>query len=218
MSQIAEIGSADDAALWAYANMRAKNELCAADALQVEEAFESRLAALRNSTDGIALAGHGADHDVRFATRTAAEPASGAGNGVPRIESRKPTASVAKTTRRLTMHAKLMGAIDKAVLSFPEPRRIRDHEHVRFVAKQPCLVCGRIPCDPHHLRFTQTRALGRKVSDEFTVPLCRGHHREIHRCGDETQWWRKLGIDATTAARALWLETHPLSSPVKAVD
>ena len=53
---------------------------------------------------------------------------------------------------------------------------------------------------------------GRKVSDEFTVPLCRGHHREVHGCGDEVAWWRKSGIDPTVAARALWLETHPLSS------
>src|SRR5262249_53944800 len=75
--------------------------------------------------------------------------------------------------------------IDKRVLPFPEPRRIRDREHVRHVIKQPCLVCGRRPPDPHHLRFAQSRALGRKVSDEFTVPLCRAHHREVHRYGDE---------------------------------
>ena len=101
--------------------------------------------------------------------------------------------------------------IDKSALALPEPRRVRDREHLRYVTKQPCLVCGRQPCDPHHLRFTQSRALGRKVSDEFTVPLCRGHHREVHRCGDEAAWWRRVGVDPTVAARALWLETHPLS-------
>ena len=100
--------------------------------------------------------------------------------------------------------------IDKSVLALPEPRRIRDREHVRYVAKQPCLICGRQPSDAHHLRFAQSRALGRKVSDEFTVPLCRGHHREVHRCGDEAAWWRKAGIDPMLRARALWLETHPL--------
>jgi hypothetical protein len=100
--------------------------------------------------------------------------------------------------------------INKSALALPEPRRLRDRDHVRYVAKQPCLVCGRKPSDPHHLRFAQRRALGRKVSDEFTVPLCRGHHRELHRCGDEAAWWRKAGIDPTIAARALWLETHPL--------
>jgi hypothetical protein len=100
--------------------------------------------------------------------------------------------------------------VDKSQLVHPEPRRVRDKDHVRFVAKQPCLVCGRKPADPHHLRFAQHRALGRKVSDEFTVPLCRGHHRELHRCGNEAGWWRRARIEPTAAARVLWLKTHPL--------
>ena len=100
--------------------------------------------------------------------------------------------------------------IDKSVLALSAPRRIRDREHVRSVAKQPCLVCGRRPADAHHLRFAQSPALGRKVSDEFTVPLCRGHHREVHHCGDEAAWWDKVGLDPTVTARALWLKSHPL--------
>jgi hypothetical protein len=100
--------------------------------------------------------------------------------------------------------------INKSVLSLPAPRRVRDRDHVRLVAKQPCLICGRRPADAHHLRFAQSRALGRKVSDEFTVPLCRGHHREVHRCGDEAAWWKKAGIDPTVPARVLWLQSHPL--------
>src|SRR5262249_8432205 len=102
--------------------------------------------------------------------------------------------------------------IDKSLLAFPEPRRIRDREHIRHVIKQACLICGRRPSDPHHLRFAQPPALGRKASDEFTVPLCRAHHREIHRSGNEGSWWRNTGIDPRAAARALWLETHPLPS------
>ena len=105
-------------------------------------------------------------------------------------------------------------AIDKNVLALPAPRRIRDREHVKSVAKLPCLVCGRRPADAHHLRFAQSPALGRKVSDEFTVPLCRGHHREVHRCGDEAAWWNKTGIDPSAAARVLWLKTHPLPSAI----
>jgi hypothetical protein len=100
--------------------------------------------------------------------------------------------------------------IDKSVLGFPEPRRIRDRDHIRHVMNQSCLICGRRPSDPHHLRLAQSRALGRKVSDEFTVPLCRTHHRAIHHCGDEVSWWKTTGIDPLSAARALWLETHPL--------
>jgi hypothetical protein len=83
---------------------------------------------------------------------------------------------------------------------------------VHHVAQQSCLVCGRKPSDAHHLRFAQTRTLGRKVSDEFTVPLCRGHHRELHRHGDEAKWWAKIAIDPMPVARALWLETHPLAT------
>ncbi|MGA8697424.1 MAG: ERF family protein [Xanthobacteraceae bacterium] len=100
--------------------------------------------------------------------------------------------------------------IEKSVLAFPEPRRIRDRDHIQYVIKQPCLICGRRPSEPHHLRFAQSRALGRKVSDEFTVPLCRAHHREVHRCGAEGLWWQNTGTDPLVAARTLWLETHPL--------
>ena len=102
--------------------------------------------------------------------------------------------------------------IDKSVLALSEPRRVRDRDHVRHVAKQPCLICGRQPSDAHHLRFTQNRALGRKVSDEFTVPLCRGHHREVHRRGDEAAWWQKAGVDPIIEARTLWLGTHPTAT------
>ena len=108
--------------------------------------------------------------------------------------------------------------IDKSRLAHPEPRRFRDKDHVKFVAKQPCLICGRRPADAHHLRFAQHRALGRKVSDEFIVPLCRGHHREVHRSGDEASWWSKGGIDAMGAARTLWTQTHPIRSVAEATN
>jgi hypothetical protein len=123
-------------------------------------------------------------------------------------------AQSAKTAADNSTPKKTKGAatIDKSLLVFPEQRRIRDRDHVRFVAQQSCLVCGRQPCDAHHLRFTQSRALSRKVSDEYTVPLCRGHHREVHRHGDEAAWWHKLGLDPATTARILWLETHPLAT------
>jgi hypothetical protein len=102
--------------------------------------------------------------------------------------------------------------IDKSLLSIPEPRRLRDKVHVKYVSKRPCLVCGRQPSDPHHLRFAQQRALGRKVSDEFIVPLCRTHHREVHRSSDEVAWWKQAGIDSLEAARRLWRETHVIRS------
>ena len=89
-----------------------------------------------------------------------------------------------------------------------KPIRLRDREHRKFVTAQPCVVCGRTPADAHHLRFAQPRALGRKVSDEFTVPLCRLHHRELHRAGDERRWWQELKIDPLHTARRLWLQTR----------
>jgi hypothetical protein len=86
--------------------------------------------------------------------------------------------------------------------------RIRDKEHLKFVANRPCAICGKLPSDAHHIRFAQPRALGRKVSDEFTVPVCRAHHREIHRRGDEAAWWRTAKIDPMALARTLWERRH----------
>ena len=82
--------------------------------------------------------------------------------------------------------------------------------------QRPCLICGRQPSDPHHLRFAQPRALGRKVSDEFIVPLCRAHHREVHRSSDEVGWWKQAGLDPLGFAQKLWRDSHPLQprSPV----
>jgi len=94
--------------------------------------------------------------------------------------------------------------IDKSQLAIAEPKRLRDKAHLKFVASQPCLVCGRQPSDPHHLRFAQPRAIGLKVSDEFTVPLCRGHHRELHQTGNEQAWWAERKLDALEIARSLW--------------
>jgi hypothetical protein len=95
------------------------------------------------------------------------------------------------------------------LLTLAEPKRLRDKAHLKFVAAQSCLICGRQPCDPHHLRFTQPRAIGLKVSDEFTVPLCRGHHRELHQTGNEPAWWEKLNIKPLEVAKGLWEQTHP---------
>lgn len=98
--------------------------------------------------------------------------------------------------------------IDKSVLTIAEPRRIRDKAHLRYVASQPCLVCGRTPSDAHHVRFSQKRGIGLKVSGEFTVPLCRVHHRQVHHTGDENAWWETLKIDPLKTAGRLWASSH----------
>ena len=112
---------------------------------------------------------------------------------------------------------KPISRIDKSLLTLPLPRRLRDKPHLQFVAKQPCLVCGRQPCDAHHLHFAQLRSLGLKVSQQFsrTLRLCRVHHRELHQSGKEVEWWARKSIEPIGIARQFWLETHPLQDPVR---
>jgi len=97
---------------------------------------------------------------------------------------------------------------DYAALAIAKPRRHRSKEHLRFIAKQACVVCGRKHSDPHHLSFMQPRALGRRVSDEYVVPLCRIHHRAVHRVSDEQVWWTQQGVDPVVVARSLWTSTR----------
>src|SRR5262249_56138256 len=92
-----------------------------------------------------------------------------------------------------------------------KPVRRRRKIHLAFVASQPCLICKASPCDAHHLKIAQPRSLGRKVSDEFTVPLCRKHHQDLHRHGNEANWWANMQVVPMPIARALW-ETSPAQS------
>jgi hypothetical protein len=98
--------------------------------------------------------------------------------------------------------------IDKSVLTLGEPKRIRCKEHLRFVASQPCLICGRLPSHAHHVRYAQSRAISLKVSDEFTVPLCATHHHNIHTTGKEQEWWQERKIEPLKAASALWQQSR----------
>jgi ERF superfamily len=186
VGELKEIASSDDAAIWAHRILGAKNRLTEVDARRVEDAFQAKLEMLAGTDDF---------------TDQPLSPVPSAPQPSSSSLVRQPVGPAGTATA---------DGIDKSQLAHPEPRRFRDKEHVKFVAKQVCLMCGRRPADAHHLRFAQHRALGRKVSDEFTVPLCRGHHREAHRCGDEAAWWKNAGVDPTIIARALWVETHPL--------
>jgi hypothetical protein len=138
--------------------------------------------------------------EAAFAARVAVleESAGDQASGLPsRSESQVP-----QVNNAVAWH------IDKAALTLGEPRRYRDRAHLQFVSAQSCLICGRRPTDAHHLRFTQPRAMGRRVSDEYTVPLCRSHHRALHRHGDEPAWWATNKIDAVAAAHELWQRTR----------
>ena len=101
----------------------------------------------------------------------------------------------------------------EGVTAISKPVRERDRDHLKFVTSQPCLVCGRAPSDAHHIKFAEQRAMGRKVSDKFAVPICRLHHREMHRCGNEHAWWQSQGIDPLPIAASLWDRTHAVASP-----
>jgi hypothetical protein len=214
VTELGELGSGDAAALWAKRRLGEKNRLTASDARRVEEAFQAKLAGFGGPADEAGVSDQPlgmADVELPQASGVPERPRAPGQAERPqeRPRARRPAGRQRPKPRTSGYRFRATG-IDKGALALPEPRRVRDREHVRQVAKHPCLVCGRQPSDPHHLRFTQRRALSRKVSDEFTVPLCRGHHREVHRCGDEAAWWRKIGVDPTVAARALWLQTHPL--------
>jgi hypothetical protein len=94
------------------------------------------------------------------------------------------------------------------VVTISKPIRERDRNHLRFVATQPCLICGRVPSDAHHIKFAEQAAMGRKVSDRFTVPVCRLHHRDLHRRGDERSWWQDRGVDPLIVAARFWQTSH----------
>jgi Rad52/22 family double-strand break repair protein len=103
--------------------------------------------------------------------------------------------------------------IDKSTLALSELKRIRSKEHLRFVAQQPCVICGRTPAHAHHVRYAQTRGLALKVSDDFTVPLCAIHHNENHATGDERRWWHERKIDPLAIAQELWNATKGANNP-----
>jgi hypothetical protein len=99
----------------------------------------------------------------------------------------------------------------EGVIAISKPVRERDRDHLRFVTSQPCLVCGRTPSDAHHIKFAEQRAMGRKVSDRFAVPICRLHHRELHRRGNERAWWQTQAIDPLVVAATLWARSHTVA-------
>jgi hypothetical protein len=198
-----EILPEGDLQLRAVAILKTKNRISADDARRVEEAFVARIAPQAGADEGSIK-----DEPDTPIEHTPPEPASVSTDVVkPRLPSgrpRKAKASIEKASsvarpmvdysispdmsagkaETRDLNATTVIKIDKSALRFGEVRRRRDKIHLRFVALQPCLLCGRTPCDPHHLRFAQPRALGRKTSDEFVVPLCRVHHNQNHQVGD----------------------------------
>src|SRR5215471_4612894 len=195
LAEIAAIGSSELAARWAQDALPRKNSLTAADAKLVEDAFESRLSELA------------ASKDAGLTSEQSLPPDTGRAVDTPVAKRVVPDNGTAITSAK-DSEINSATVVDKSMLAIGTPRRHRNREHLRAVIKMPCLVCGRKPSDPHHLRYAQPRALGRKASDEFVVPLCRMHHREVHRAGDERAWWKAAGIDPLKVAHKLWKEAR----------
>jgi hypothetical protein len=179
--ELASLGS-PDAAGWARQNLSVKNTLTAEDSRIVEEQFQTRLSAIDDGE-------HNSEHSDADLFQ---QP--------PLAKVDPETGKIAKPVHRSTAKA--------AVSTLGKTVRLRDKEHRKFVSRQGCLICGRTPCDAHHLAYTQPRALGKRVSDEFTVPVCRIHHRELHLQADEVAWWNKFQIDPIPAALRLWQRTR----------
>jgi hypothetical protein len=196
LAELDALHSADAAFAWASARLAAKSRLSADDAKILEAKFRARVAPFVQGAEGPedqgieGLNGQGQDaveiDDAASRTASVNDPGSA---GRQSHEVPGETADEPGDPR-----PRLIGKII----------RLRDSEHRKFVCRQACVMCGRTPSDPHHLRFAQPRALASKVSDEFIVPLCRVHHRELHRRGDEEAWWRERRIDPIAIALALW--------------
>jgi hypothetical protein len=121
LTELGTITSADLAAAWAREALIAKNSLTATDAKLVEDAFERRLSEL-TSSDGAASS-----------------------NDDPPVPQIAALQLIAATESTQPGQAK---GIDKSILTVAAPRRYRSREHLRYVAQQACLVCGRKPSDP----------------------------------------------------------------------
>ena len=184
LAQLVAINSTNEAAAWARRNLSTKNTLTAGDARIVEEKFQAIVLSIGDGEGPTEPCDPLSAQNVMPADRSDAD------------DSQKTSKVSGKPPRKSAVRA-----LGKTV-------RVRDKEHRKFVSRQACLVCGRTPSDPHHLTFMQPRALGHRVSDEFTVPVCRIHHRELHRYGDEAAWWGKVHIDPLPIALRLWQQTR----------
>jgi hypothetical protein len=191
VSELADLKSADEAADWVQKNLPTKNTLTPADAETVEANFRERLAAIEEGQVGARI------------SEAVGNPSSEHQKQSRALDGPKTSAPVAKVVRR-RLEAKTI--------------RLRDKEHCKFVATRACVICGRTPAESHHIRFAQPRALNRKVSDEYTVPVCRLHHRELHRYGDEASWWAGVNIDPLPIALDLWRSSQAVKKEVQSPD
>jgi ERF superfamily len=220
LGELGSLASREEATAWAQGALGAKNTLTTADSVLVEAAFVAILTGFGDgglneepmpSPPGLnkeaaaatpaQLAENEPSNPVAAPRKRRGQRRVSAASVPPKNNDRSPLVSPGPEERA---NDAVAWHIDKGALTLSEPRRYRDRTHLEFVSSQPCLLCGRQPSDAHHLRFAQPRALGRRVSDEFAVPLCRTHHRVLHNRGDEAAWWKEVNLDPVAAARKLW--------------
>jgi hypothetical protein len=188
LADLSQLQSGDQAADWVHKNLAAKNTLITSDADAVEAGFREKLATIEGAS---------AARQERRHSAPAGDPEPPVGKPFPTPIEGAGAVAVAAPVTSDNASARRRRVAAKTI-------RLRDKEHCKFVTTQPCVVCGRTPTEAHHIRFAQPRALGRKVSDEYTVPVCRLHHRDLHSYGDEASWWAGVGIDPLTIALELW--------------
>ena len=182
LAQLVATNSTDEAAAWARRNLSTKNRLTADDARIVEAKFQAKLSTIGD--------GEGAS-EARNAVSVQKCPSVGLMR--PLAENfRRGLVTLLRRAQSASWAKRFACAIRSTGSSCPSRRALYD----------------RTPSDPHHLTFMQPRALGHRVSDEFTVPVCRVHHRELHRQGDEAAWWGKIHIDPLPVALRLWQHTR----------
>jgi hypothetical protein len=203
MNEIAVLDAVDAAIEWAGQNLGAKNTLTAGDVSIVEAAFRDRMRVLEPDAYP---PGQAPSEVPTPPAETAPHPGS-TGSAIPAASADRGALACKPPTARKVPGSRIrIARADN--LTLVKLRRSRDKDHLGFIASQACTVCSRQPCEAHHLRYAQPRALGRRVSDEFTVPLCRVHHRELHRQGDQRAWWNKANIDPMPIALRYWQHTR----------
>jgi hypothetical protein len=192
IGELAMLTKTEALTAWAGKILPQKNQLTTSDAEAIENAFAAKLSQ---------LGGEGPIGNTKVEISEHSEAGNGEVN--PNRDTRR------GPKRKNGSPSIATETAEQSITPITKTLRLRDRNHLNFVTTQPCLACGRSPSDAHHLKFAQRRALARKVSDEFTVPLCRAHHRELHQRGDERSWWQKFNIDPLLTASALWAQTHP---------
>src|SRR5262249_47389697 len=190
IEELASIAAMEEAVVWAQRSLPAKNTLTSADADILEQAFQVKMQSLERTEDDEAGSPRPKGNE---GNKSDAQP----GLIAPNWDAAPPFDSA------ITSDAPKPPPMEDTAVTLIKPVRKRDKAHRDFVCSQPCLICGRSPSDAHHLQFGQPRALGRKASDEFTVPLCRVHHRELHRGSNEMNWWEHAKIARGKTAKRL---------------